>query len=261
VRAGQPADIAYVELGPGRGTLAADALRAMAKAGLTPPVHFVETSPVLRTAQEDRVPDATWHDEIASLPDDGPLLIVANEFFDALPIEQYDARGEALSIAAEGDRFIRAGAVAREESAASLAIVANLADRLAAQGGAALIVDYGYAGSSSGDTLQAVSRHAFADPWQAPGARDLTAHVDFGALAAAARTAGVRVCGPVGQGAWLEALGIGARAQALAKAAPERGADIAAARTRLTATDQMGDLFKAMALASPDWPQPAGFPA
>lgn len=260
-RAGQPADIAYVELGPGRGTLAADALRAMAKAGLTPPVHLVETSPVLRATQGERVPDATWHDEIGSLPDDGPLLIVANEFFDALPVEQFDSAGRRLPVGIDGDRFFRAGAAIREESPASTAIVADLAGRLAAQGGAALIVDYGYVGSSSGDTLQAVSRHKFADPWQAPGTRDLTAHVGFGALAAAAKTAGVRVCGPVAQRTWLEALGIGARAEALSKAAPERAGDIAAARTRLTAPDQMGDLFKAMALVSPDWPESAGFPA
>jgi len=260
-RAGRPPNAFYIELGPGRGTLAADALRAMAKAGLTPPVHFVETSPMLRAAQAERVPGATWHDDIATLPGDGPLLVVANEFFDALPIEQYDAEGRPLRVGLDGARFIRAGAAIREESPASVAIVADLARRLAAQGGAALIVDYGYDGPSRGDTLQSVSRHAFADPWEAPGTRDLTAHVGFAALADAARMAGAQVSGPVGQGAWLNVLGIDSRARTLAKSAPERADDIAAAQTRLTAQEQMGELFKVMALVSPDWPQPAGFPA
>ena len=259
VRAGRPAGAAYVELGPGRGTLAADALRAMAKAGLSPPVHFVETSPALRSAQAERVPEATWHDDLASLPRNGPLLIVANEFFDALPIEQFGIGGEALTVTLDGDRFVRRGVVAREASPVSVTIAADLARRLAAQGGAALIVDYGYAGPSGGDTLQAVSHHAFANPWEAPGERDLTAHVGFAALASAAAGEGARVIGPFGQGPWLEALGIGARAAALIRAAPGRHDEIETGRARLTAPDRMGELFKVMALISPHWPQPAGF--
>lgn len=257
-RAGQP-PAAYVELGPGRGTLAADALRVMAKAGLRPPVHFVETSPVLRAAQAERVPEAIWHGDIEALPGVRPLLIVANEFFDALPIEQYDASDAALGVAFEDGRFFRQGAVVREGSAASIAVVTDLARLIAAQGGALLIIDYGYAGPSSGDTLQAVAQHAFADPWSAPGARDLTAHVSFDALAEVARHAGLSVFGLTGQGQWLEALGIGARAAALARAAPDRREEIEAARARLVGADQMGELFKVMALGAPGWPQPAGF--
>lgn len=258
-RAGRPSNAAYVELGPGRGTLAVDAFRVMAKAGLTPSIHLVETSPALRAAQRERLPNAIWHDDLSTLPTEAPLLIVANEFFDALPVEQFGMSGEALTVTLDDDRFVRRGMVARESSPASVAIVAELARRLAAQGGAVLIVDYGYARPSGGDTLQAVSGHAFADPWEEPGARDLTAHIAFTALAAVGAREGLQVFGPVGQGAWLEALGIGARAAALANSAPPRREEIEAARTRLTAPDKMGELFKALAMVSPGWPEPAGF--
>jgi SAM-dependent MidA family methyltransferase len=274
-RAGSPADAVYVELGPGRGTLAGDALRAMRAAGLSPDVHLVETSPALRAAQAERVPDATWHGDVASLPADRPLLIVANEFFDALPVRQLVAtkRGwherlvahtEAGFVPVPGPLIpaplepAETGTVV-ETSPASLGIVRALAQRLVARGGAALIVDYGHARSGVGETLQAVSGHAYADPWQEPGSRDLTAHVDFEALARAAAAEGVRVAGPRAQGEWLEAMGIGARAAALSAAAPDRAGEIEAARTRLTAPEQMGTLFKALALVSPAWPEPEGF--
>jgi len=257
-RAGKPADAAYVELGPGRGTLAADALRAMRGAGLVPHVHFVETSPVLRVAQAARVPHAHWHDDAADLPD-GPLLIVANEFFDALPIRQFDADGRELMVTLDGGHFIRDGDAVTESSPASIALAGLLARRIAAQGGAMLAIDYGPARTGTGDTLQAVSAHAFADPWEAPGSRDLTAHVQFPALAAAARGEGARVFGPRPQGDWLEAMGISLRAAALARAAPARTEEIEAARLRLTAPAQMGRLFKVMAACAPGWPEPAGF--
>ena len=138
-------------------------------------------------------------------------------------------------------------------------MVCALARRLVGQGGATLIVDYGHARPGTGDTLQAVSRHAFADPFEAPGERDLTAHVDFSALAAAARAEGARVFGPVTQGDWLDAMGLPLRAAALAKAAPDRSEEIAEARDRLSAPERMGRLFKVMALVSPAWPEPAGF--
>ena len=256
LRAGKPAMARYVELGPGRGTLAEDALRAMRGAGLAPPVELIETSPVLRAAQAERVA-ARWHDDLSTLPASGPLLVVANEFFDALPVRQYEGERE-LRIGHAG-RFVRDGEVETEVSPAALDLIADLARRIAAQGGAALIVDYGHDRPGTGDTLQAVSTHAFADPFEAPGERDLTAHVDFHALAIAARAAGVRVFGPAPQGAWLNAVGIKLRAAALAKAAPERGAEIAAARARLTAPDQMGRLFKVMGLVAPGWPEPGGF--
>ncbi|WP_114954082.1 class I SAM-dependent methyltransferase [Sphingosinicella terrae] len=259
IRAGRPSGLRYVELGPGRGTLAQDALRAMRGAGLEPPLELVETSPVLRRAQSERLPPARWHDDLSTVPDRGPLLIVANEFFDALPVHQY-GDGRELRVHLEGGRFVREnGSPVTEASPASVAIVRDLSRRLVAQSGAALIVDYGHDRTGVGDTLQAVAGHAFADPWEAPGSRDLTAHVDFAALAAAARSEGVRICGPTTQGDWLEAMGIQIRAASLAKAAPERTAEIAAARHRLIAPSQMGRLFKAMALVAPSWPEPVGF--
>jgi NADH dehydrogenase [ubiquinone] 1 alpha subcomplex assembly factor 7 len=257
LRSGRPEGAHYVELGPGRGTLAADALRAMKSAELTPDVHFVETSPVLRQAQAERVPNATWHDDLSSLPGEGPLLVVANEFFDALPIEQHVSPSRNRTVDWRDGRFVPVGEVDTETSPASLAIAADLARRLAAQGGAALIIDYGYDGPGRGDTLQAVSRHAYADPFEAPGERDLTAHVDFAALAAAAE--GVRVSGPVAQGDWLDAMGLPVRAAALARAAPARTEEIEAARHRLSAPSQMGRLFKILAFSAPGWPEPAGF--
>jgi SAM-dependent MidA family methyltransferase len=274
-RAGRPRDAVYVELGPGRGTLAADALRAMRAAGLEPAVHFVETSPALRKSQAERVPQATWHGDVAALPTGAPLLVVANEFFDALPIRQLVAtrRGwherlvahtEAGFVPVPGPLIPAPLAPAEtgtvvETSPASLGIVRALSQRIAAQGGAALIVDYGHAQSAAGETLQAVSGHAFADPWEAPGSRDLTAHVDFAALAKAAAAEGVRVAGPRGQGEWLRAMGIDQRTAALSQAAPTRAAEIEAARDRLVSPEQMGSLFKVLALAALNWPEPEGF--
>jgi SAM-dependent MidA family methyltransferase len=278
-RAGRPV-AAYVELGPGRGTLSADALRAMRAAGLMPAVHFVETSPVLRGAQKERVPHAIWHDDLSTLPADIPLLIVANEFFDALPARQI-VRGEKgwyeRLVTHDGERFVpAAGPVVPtsaipehlraappgtviETSPASLAVVRQLAHCITMQGGAALIVDYGHARAAAGETLQAVAMHDYADPWIAPGERDLTVHVDFEALGAAAADSGARAWGPVGQGEWLRAMGIDVRAAALSRAAPHLADDIAAARDRLVSPGQMGRLFKALALTAPSWPQPAGF--
>ena len=280
VRAGAPGDAAYVELGPGRGTLAADALRAMTAARLRPAVHLVETSPVLRHAQGERLPAAQWHDDSSTLPTGVPLLVVANEFFDALPVRQLVATEQGWRerlVVHEPSRFrpvpgppVGSGAIpARlrsapagtvlETSPASVAVVRQLASLIAASGGAALIVDYGHAATAPGDTLQAVASHEHADPWISPGERDLTTHVDFQALAEAATAEGVKVLGPVPQGEWLQALGIEARAAALARNAPARAEEIAAARDRLVAADQMGTLFKAMALVAPTWPDPAGF--
>lgn len=278
-RAGSP-PIAWVELGPGRGTLTADARRAMASVGLTPPVHFVETSAALRQRQTAAVPDATWHDDVSTLPGDRALVVVANEFFDALPIRQLVRAGDAWrermvacqdllflpiagkevpdSIIPEHLRDAPAGSVI-ETSPAGVAIGRAVAQRIAARGGAALVIDYGYDGPAIGDTLQAVSGHRYANPFEDPGSRDLTAHVDVGTLGAAAAVEGVRVAGPVGQGAFLTALGIGPRAEALAKASPERAEAVAADRARLVGEDQMGTLFKAMAWTSPAWPEPAGF--
>jgi SAM-dependent MidA family methyltransferase len=276
-RAGRP-DIAWVELGPGRGTLAADALRAMARAGLAPPVHFVETSPVLRGAQAERVPEAIWHDDVSTLPRDQPLIVIANEFFDALPIRQLVSTGAGWHerlVACQDILFLPIagkqvpdtvippalrdsppGSII-ETSPASVAVMRTLAQAIAAQGGAVLAIDYGYEGPAIGDTLQAVRAHAFANPFDTPGEQDLTAHVDFATLAAAALAEGTRASPVIGQGALLTALGIDARAAALGKAAPERAAGIAADKARLT--EAMGTLFKALAITAPAWPEPAGF--
>ena len=259
LRAGKPSPARFVELGPGRGTLAADALRAMRGVGLTPAVDLVETSPVLREAQARRVPTASWHDDLSTLTDVGPLLVVANEFFDALPVHQYDEDGSELRVDYRDGHFVRDAADAiRETSPASLAVVEALARRIARQGGAALVIDYGHERSGTGDTLQAVSRHGHADPWEAPGSRDLTAHVDFAALSQAARAAGVGTFGPVTQGHWLEAMGIQLRAAALARGSPDQTEEIAVAIERLTSASQMGRLFKVLALTAPGWPEPAG---
>lgn len=257
-RAGRPQDARYVELGPGRGTLAADALRAMRSAGLQPPVDLVETSPFLREEQAKAVPSAAWHDDLSTIAD-GPLLVAANEFLDALPVRQFaDGVERRIAVAAGGLAFDRDGEIV-EASPAREAVVMQLARRLVEGGGAALIVDYGHARSAPGDTLQAVRGHCFAPVIAEPGEQDLTAHVDFEAVASAAREAGAAVTRLVTQGEWLERLGIRARAAALAKAHPQRGEEIDAALHRLTKPDEMGGLFKMIALHSADWPAPAGF--
>ena len=257
-RAGRPDGAIYVELGPGRGTLASDALRAMWSAGLEPPVHFVETSPVLRDAQAEAVPNATWHDDLASLPG-ASLLVIANEFLDALPVRQFvDGVERKVVVAAAGLAFDRGGEVIELSPARSEAVSA-LAKRLVEHGGAALIMDYGHEHSALGDTLQAVRRHKFAPLLHNPGEQDLTAHVDFEALAKAATEAGASVTRLVTQGDWLEHVGIGARATALTRSYPERAEEVDAARRRLCDEDQMGKLFKVVAIHSPDWPAPAGF--
>ena len=255
-RAGAPADAIYVELGPGRGTLAADALRVLRKAGFAGGAHLVETSPLLRAEQTKRVPDAHWHDAVEDLPA-APLLLVANEFFDALPVRQWVGDEERrVRIAGNALEFTAGGPI-REDSPARELAGRAIARHLADHGGVALVIDYGHARSAPGDTLQAVRAHGFADPLADPGEQDLTAHVDFEALGKAASAAeATRV---ISQGQWLEQLGIAARAESLSEAQPERAEEFAAARKRLCAAGEMGQLFKVLALHSSGWPQPAGF--
>jgi SAM-dependent MidA family methyltransferase len=230
----------------------------MRSAGLRPTVHFVETSPVLREAQAAAVPGATWHEDLASLPD-APVLLVANEFFDALPVRQFVHGVERkVTIAAGGLAFDRDGEIV-ETSPARDDAVSQVTNRLLASGGAALIIDYGHSKSAPGDTLQALHAHSFSPVLDRPGEQDLTAHVDFEAVAKAARDAGVAVTSLVPQGQWLERLGIAARAKTLAKAHPKRADEIESAGARLCGPEQMGDLFKVIAIHSPDWPAPAGF--
>ncbi|MEM8825636.1 MAG: SAM-dependent methyltransferase [Pseudomonadota bacterium] len=269
-RAGAPAPVQLVEYGPGRGTLMTDALRMARRVpgfAAAAQIVFVETSPALANLQRAAVPEATIvaaHDEV---PAGVPSIAIANEFFDALAIEQQvlvDETWKERRIGANGDllRFDPAGDTIRECSPAREEIAAAIAARIVADGGAALIVDYGYANGETGDTLQAIRRHEYVDPLAHPGTADLTAHVDFVALEAAARRAGARISGPVSQAGFLTSLGIGARAEMLMQRADgtQREA-VATAMRRLTAPDEMGALFKAMALTAPSWPLPAGFPA
>jgi SAM-dependent MidA family methyltransferase len=257
-RAGAPADAIYVELGPGRGTLAADALRLLRSAGFSGEVHLVETSPVLRDSQRQAVPDAIWHEGIGDLPA-RPLLLVANEFLDALPVRQHVHGIERrVTVAAGGLAFDRDGEIV-ETSPARDEAVNGIATCLAATGGVALFVDYGHGRSAAGDTLQAVRRHGYAPVLASPGEQDLTAHVDFEAVARTARDAGASATPLISQGEWLLRLGIEARAQSLSRANPDRASNIQTALERLIGRDQMGELFKVLAIHSPDWRAPAGF--
>ena len=279
-RAGRPANAVLVELGPGRGTLADDMLRAMKVVGWEPELHFIETSPLLRDKQAALHPDAIWHDTIQTLPTDRPLLIVANEFFDALPVQQlimtYSGwRERVVRIgmdgfeAAPGEntrygevplhlRHVDPGGII-ESCPMARKLMRALARRLHDQGGAMLVIDYGHEGGAHGDTLQAVHAHAYADPFAKPGVSDLTAHVDFSALAGSARAAGTHVAGPVEQGQWLVSLGLSDRAAILARNAPRRAEEIGEAYRRLTHPDEMGELFKVMAVTGRRWPEPGGF--
>ncbi|MCX7284820.1 MAG: SAM-dependent methyltransferase [Novosphingobium sp.] len=285
IRAGRTEPVHYVELGPGRGTLARDALGTARRYGLAPRVHFVETSTTLKARQLDLHPQAFWHADLSTLPTDGPLLIVANEFLDALPVRQLvrTAAGwrERMIGVADGRLVAVAGTAPMEAivpasqrdapegalleiSPACAAVIYEVAGRLASQGGAALLIDYGTAEPRLGSSLQAVRNHRKVDVFSAPGEADLTAHVDFSALSLIARSRGIRWLGTEDQGRWLQALGIDARADALARAAlaraePAQAESIRIARDRLTSDGQMGALFKVMGLAAPDWPEGAGF--
>jgi SAM-dependent MidA family methyltransferase len=285
---GRPDPVLLVELGPGRGTLMADALRAVA--GVAAPfraalrLHLVETSPALREAQRARLGGAVaaWHADAAALPP-GPAIILANELLDALPIRQFVRRGPAWL-----ERHVQDGALVelpllagdapplpdaapegavQEVSEASQALAGALAARLAAEGGAALLLDYGPAGGGFGDSLQAMRGHAAADPLASPpGSVDLTAHVDFAAIAAAGRAGGAAVHGPLPQGLFLQRLGLVSRAAILARSAQRAGKGDAAGlilsgAERLVAPEGMGRLFKALCLCHPALPLPPGFEA
>jgi NADH dehydrogenase [ubiquinone] 1 alpha subcomplex assembly factor 7 len=257
-RSGSPRDAIYAELGPGRGTLSSDALRVLRAAGFEGEVHLVERSPVLRNAQQQALADAHFHGSIEELPRE-PLLLVANEFLDALPIRQFVGAVER-SIVLEGGKlaFDRDGEIV-EDSPARERVVATVGRHLVDQGGIALFIDYGHAKSAPGETLQAVRGHEFAPVLESPGEQDLTAHVDFEAIARAASETGAKVTATAHQGEWLGRIGIEARAKALLSANPKRRHEIEAALYRLAAPEEMGTLFKAIAIHSPQWPSPAGF--
>ena len=280
IRAGRPEPVHYVELGPGRGTLARDALQATRRFGLKPQVHFVEASAALKEIQLVTAPGATWHHDLSALPTDAPLLIVANEFLDALPVRQLVRTGEGWRermVAVNGKHFVcvagpepmDAGVPAERRAAATgtilefcpgaAATIDEVARRLVEQGGAALFIDYGHDALRDGSTLQAVRNHLKVDPFTDPGEADLTAHVDFAALVPIAQARGTKWLGTVPQGRWLREMGIEARAAALTAAAPSQADAIHAAADRLIGKKQMGALFKVMGLAAPGWPDGAGF--
>jgi NADH dehydrogenase [ubiquinone] 1 alpha subcomplex assembly factor 7 len=280
---GAPSAFRLIELGPGRGTMMADALRALR---VLPPlyqtisVHLVEINSVLRDKQRQTLSglgNIAWHDTIDAVPE-GPSIIFANEYFDVLPIHQavkresgwhervveLDANGRLAFGAAPAPtpRFevllpplLRAAPVGAVFEWRPDAEMMKIATRLRDQDGAALIIDYGHLRSDAGDTFQAIARHSFTDPLKAPGQADVTAHVDFQALARAAEDLGARVHGPVTQGDFLQRLGIETRAATLmSKASPEISSDISAALKRLTGGGRggMGSMFKVLGVSKPN---------
>jgi NADH dehydrogenase [ubiquinone] 1 alpha subcomplex assembly factor 7 len=284
---GKPAPVRLVELGPGRGTLMRDALRA-AKAvpGFLAAtlVHLVEVSPPMRQRQRraletagapaDQPPPVAWHETVEEVPP-GPAIIVANEFLDALPIRQllYDGqawRERVVALGPDGRLGFAAGGIVefRSDAPAAPGAIAELRageDELLAALAArpaphvAVLIDYGPAGAAHGDTLQAVRHHAYVDPLADPGTADLTAHIQFAALAAKARAAGLAADGPLTQAEFLGRLGIVERTARLMAANPGRAAEIEAATQRLMSPGGMGQLFKAMAVRSPGLPAPPPF--
>lgn len=282
---GRPMPVRLVELGPGRGTLMADMVRAassVAPFAEALDVHLVEASAALVRLQRRALGGraATWHERFDDVPE-GPSIVIANEFFDALPIRQFERspqgwRERLVDWDGGAFRFTVGEVVASpplpsvmgdaptgaigETCPSGLELVGAIARRMADHGGAAVVIDYGPARSGIGDSLQAVRRHAFHPPLEAPGKADLTAHVDFEALAGAAVAVGVRACGPVDQGPWLNRLGLVARATALlTRATPRQAKDIAAAVGRLIDAKEMGRLFKVLGLAHPSLPTLPGF--
>ena len=272
---GRPDPVLLVEAGPGRGTLMADALRAVRRtipdfsAALR--VHFIETSSRLRAAQATRVPEATWQQELGRVPD-GPMILLANEFLDALPIRQFVRRGAKWT-----ERYVTAGGWIEQPSDPALdgiaeegqvievneaarAFVAAVAERLGRHPGAALVIDYGQTQTLAGETLQAIADGRPVHPLSPAGSADLTAHVDFADLARTAGVGGAAVHGPVSQRAFLLELGLAQRVEALARAAAGDQANRArAAADRLVDPQGMGSLFKVMAVTSVGCPALPGF--
>jgi NADH dehydrogenase [ubiquinone] 1 alpha subcomplex assembly factor 7 len=278
-----PAQLRLVELGPGRGTMMADALRALR---VMPPlyqtlsVHLVEINPVLREKQKatlSGVRSISWHDRIEEVPE-GPSIIFANEYFDVLPIHQVvrqtsgwhervvdlDATGKLVfgAAAEPTPRFevllpplLRAAPVGAVFEWRPDSEIMKIASRVRDQHGAALIIDYGHVRSDAGDTFQAIARHSFTDPLKAPGQADVTAHVDFEALSRAVEDLGARAHGPVTQGDFLKRLGIEQRAATLMAKTPshEVSAEIDGALKRLTGTGRgaMGSMFKVLGVSEP----------
>lgn len=286
---GSPKLINLVEVGPGQGVLMADMLRA---AKVMPGfrdavrVHFVETSRRLREIQKEAVGaqgfTASWYDNFSDVPA-GPMLLAGNEFFDAIPIKQFESRGGAwheryVGLTDKGELgFVLNPAEtplslipdwaqgSADESIAEVApvrsaIATEMARRLARDNGAAIFIDYGHAESGVVDTLQAMRAHKYADVFEEIGFCDLTSHVDFGELGRAMAQGGAKVLPVLTQGEFLRAMGIDARAQQLLRNATDEQRDaIEFNHHRLIADDQMGTLFKVMAAVSPGMAAPYPF--
>ena len=274
---GRPDPVCLAEAGPGRGTLMADALRAIATAmpafSAALRVHLIETSPRLRSVQRSRISGAVWHDDLSSLPEQ-PMILLANEFLDALPIRQFVRRGGGWTErVADGGEWVEQAADPAEVPTGRTAaegdivelnepgrhFVAAVAARLRDHPGAALFVDYGPARSAAGDSLQALAAKRPVHPLSTCGSADLTAHVDFADLAQVAIAHGARVFGPVPQGAFLTALGIHQRTERLARQRPDQAAALMQATSRLAEPRAMGQLFKVMAVCSAGCPDLPGF--
>ncbi len=288
---GRPSLFRLAELGPGRGQLMADLIRATAKVpGFldAADIHLVENSERLRAVQQHALPDLDihWHDQIENLPE-GPLFLIGNEFLDALPVHQlmktetgwcerklslteeedlafwHDPEDQASSALVDligRSDDAKVGDVA-EISPARNELSGKLGKRLAKDGGVVLLIDYGaWAERPTGDTLQAVFKHRPVDPLSMPGVADITCQVDFRNIAKAAKAGGVSVYGPVPQGTFLRTLGIEVRTAALLKNADdEQDQALRSALFRLTDASAMGEVFKILVLASPDSPPPPGF--
>lgn len=253
---GAPENIILAEAGPGRGVLMADALRVWPLQN----VHFIETSPALRAEQKSRVPQAHWHESLSTIPD-GPMILLANEFLDALPVRQFIRRPTSwMERFVEQQEYVEyptdyalpddpVGSV-REVNEAALAFCEALAARKAV----GLFIDYGPAHSAAGESVQAIRQGAYADPLSPLGEADLTAHVDFDAIKRL-----VHAQGPVKQNYFLTALGLYQRSDRLAQRHPERTLDLRLSVQRLTAPEAMGSLFKVLAVCPPDLPPLPGF--
>ena len=283
---GSPRTLRLIELGPGRGTLMSDALRA---ARIVPAfrealdVWLVETSPTLAAMQHELLLDSgaavSWAQSLREVPE-GPAIVIGNEFLDALPVRQFvrmngkwwermvglDSEGRlGFGVSAAPEPYINANAAngeILEVNPAAHRFMFEIGGRLVRQGGAALLVDYGHLVTGFGDTLQALRAHRYVDPLAAPGDCDLTAHVDFAAMARSARAARATIYGPIDQGDFLRAIGIDLRIKTLVgKANAERAEELAQARARLVgkAKGEMGGLFKAMAVTDRKLPTPPGF--
>lgn len=280
VRMGSRKRIHYVELGPGRGTLAKDALAAAARYEFAPQMHFVETSPTLRAIQREAFPDCHHHHDLSTLPDDAPLLIVANEFFDALPVHQLVRSADgwfARMVGLDGDDFTYVSGKERmdhlvppswvtapqgamiETSPAAVALMAEISQRLREQGGAALIIDYGQMELRAGATVQALKSHQHVNIFAHPGESDITAHVDFELLLQVAEDNGADVMGLQYQGEWLRQMGIDTRTEALQRRNPGDKDKLKRQRDRLVEGNQMGTVFKVLGICGRRWPYGVGF--